>query len=294
MVQAPQDPFAQHVLFLLGALFKLQPKLSHCELVVVDCKHLPPAVQYDNEQFKVDRRWLIHDEIHKQGYCDDVPSRRNADLNLFTCDHVVRRVWDHLLGAAIAQGGMELDKERLNDYAQVKIQQVPRDIRYMTNQAKNEMVVSWISMESHLNSAKAMRVTLHSDGCTAIINMAQEMYRKSSQGKSTTQIMNHQLTECIDKRCQCPVKFSTVGSGQVRFTGRSPYGKYTAMISRNKENAIYGISPAAILTKDLPVEQTNPAGPGVNSNQISQLFTKRPEKGWSKYIPEFRFRSLED
>jgi hypothetical protein len=268
----------------ISALLKIDPLLSDIELVVVDSGHLAPSIQYDNKQFKIDRRWLTYNGIHQLDPCNSPTPDNNTDANLFTCDHAARLVWDSLLAAATTQGKLELNIPRLRNRAHAIIQQMPRNICYTANEANNEIIVSWKSMEAHMYSTKPMRVTLHWQGCPANIVWADEKIYHT--GKSSSHLEQQGLTEIV-KKCNCAVKISSVGSGSVSFTGQSAYLRYTAMVSRNEENAIYGIPPAAILIKDLPVEKSTPAEPViVNANQISQLFTPPTPKDWSKYLTQ--------
>jgi hypothetical protein len=126
-------------------------------------------------------------DIRRTAQGEKTSPEQNAEPNLFTCDHVVRLIWNQLLRAAVVHGrGLDLDRHRLHDYANIKIQQMPRNIRYTTTEKSGELVVSFTSMEPHANTTKPMRVTLHSPHCGAKIEWANGMYHSKSQGKSST------------------------------------------------------------------------------------------------------------
>jgi hypothetical protein len=56
------------------------------------------------------------------------------------------------------------------------------------------------------------------------------------------------------------------------------------MVSRDEDNAIYGIPPITTRLVDVPAEKITPAEPViVNTKQISELFTK-PQENWSTYL----------
>jgi hypothetical protein len=176
-----------HVVRLIGALLKMEPVLADSKLVVIDSGYLAPAVQYNNKQFKIDRRWLTYDGIHEIDPCDSPTFDKNADPTLFRCDHAVRLAWDSLLDSATTHVKLAVNIPRLRSLAHVKIQQMPRNIRCMTNEAKDELIVSWTSMEPQLDSTKPLKVTAHWIGCTVNVNCHDGTYDRMTQGKSVTQ-----------------------------------------------------------------------------------------------------------
>jgi hypothetical protein len=184
------------MIFLLNALLNIEPRLSDCNLVVVDSHKQAPWIQYDNRQFKIDQHWLTYDDNHpkhEHSYCDELASDKNGNSDLFTCDHVVRMAWAYLIGTARHVGNIDIDTSRLREHTHVIVQQMPRQIRYTTNHAQDELVVSWTTRENHMNCAKFMRVTLHSEGYMSERDWTKELYHEKLTGNTFTSTIEQSI-----------------------------------------------------------------------------------------------------
>jgi hypothetical protein len=145
-----------------------EPSLRKLELILVDSGNLNIVANYHDGRLRIGQKWFTYEGAHDFGYCEHQAEGATELKKIFSCDHAVLWLWDHILKLLKDEKSVNLDPSRqtfLTSAARAKLQLMLRRITFYTNEAKNELYIRWISMEPPKNANKFVLVTLHSPMC---------------------------------------------------------------------------------------------------------------------------------
>lgn len=250
--------FANNVSHALRALLALEKSTTAIKMVPVDAKDLGMVVKYREGVLKVDDSWFVCESTGKSTYEDT--AQQEDDIVLFLWSEIIIELQSEQ--AANVNMRCERDMKRM---ARLKLQQIPRYIRAMTNNARSELIVLWTSIEPIKNTDESIRITLHSADCKAETTWPEVLlYSKPPADPK--------------KECSCLTQVCTVGKGIVTFKKVTSFGKYFPMISRDENHAIYGalkapLSPANVeIVPERTYKRNESKSPHLNINvRISDI-----------------------
>jgi hypothetical protein len=165
----------------LDALFKDK------QIVPVEAGKLGIVISHHGGEFKIDQRWFTYEGAHESSYCEHSAESTATLQQTFVCDHIILFLWDNMISMLQKQSKDQLGlhpKGNLKSIGRAKLQQLPRAVKTMANGKRDELLVSWTSMEPMMNTRKPLRVTLHSPTCKSWSFYLSALVYKSTEGMS--------------------------------------------------------------------------------------------------------------
>lgn len=273
-VKLESGSFGEHIMRALRSLCTLSPEFSDKKIIPVQGQKLGISIGYNDEEFKIHDSLFTFEGAHQTAFCEDTAKTPDAHHQVFTCDHIVLLLWDHMIDIIQSQGSIELSPGQtsmLRSMARSKLQQMPRGILVGTDPYTRLLHVSWTSMEPLKNIDKDLRITLHTENCEAVTSWADELVHNVSY---------EEMCSCLSKNC-------SLGSGYVIFSlGLPTTARYFPMVSRAENNAFYGSIAGSVSIDDVSIFSPQKEGKAAeipSINDISKVCSNPPPSPWGMH-----------
>ena len=164
IVEIPPTRFATHMNWMLKAILKASPATEHMELMFVDGHFLDVDVGLFGDEWKIHDKWLTWQGTHADSFCGTT----SDEPETFTCDHAVLRVWDMMMTQLMASkkhSKIASQEGKLREMGRFRLPQMPRSVDCLQTGKRGQLQVTWISIDSHQNKDKPVKVFLHQHGC---------------------------------------------------------------------------------------------------------------------------------
>ncbi|KAH7075389.1 hypothetical protein BKA63DRAFT_511401 [Paraphoma chrysanthemicola] len=235
-ITTPDQPFAKHVDRMLRCLLSSSQATKDMQIVFVDGATLQIDTGFFETTWRIHNRWLTYAGAHQRDvFCEGLDSDHQHP---FVCDHVVLHLWDIMLSQLKNRDNYPEIAEKdpwLKSMALARLSQTPRSAECVTTDRRNELRVSWQSVDSHQNKDKTVNIILHVEGCT-------DTSEVHHQPREVLQYLSDQ-----ERKCPCPSQLSpVVNSNGVVFTNLLATKAYFPSISRDIAGAFVALPPESV------------------------------------------------
>ncbi|KAH7090748.1 hypothetical protein FB567DRAFT_546909 [Paraphoma chrysanthemicola] len=238
-ITIPDQTFANHVDRMLRCLLSSSEVTKDMEIVFVDGATLQIDAGFFETTWRIHNRWLTYEGAHQRNVFCEGP---NSDhQHPFVCDHVVLQLWDIMLSQLKARDNYPEIAETdawLKSIALARLSQTPRSVECVTTDRRNELHVSWQSVDSHQNKDKTVNIILHVEGCmdnSEFHHQPRGVLQYSSDQGMSTRNRNAQL-----------INSPAVNSNGIVFTNLLATKAYFPSISRDMEGSFVALTPESV------------------------------------------------
>ncbi|KAF4630320.1 hypothetical protein G7Y89_g7816 [Cudoniella acicularis] len=246
VTEVKPSPYSEGMQRALAAALTLDPITRDLKVVFKSGDKAELDLLIDDKTFLINEKWADFKKMHLRTPC--WLSRGNIQSNHFSCDHVIEELFDLILleierkseGSSVALGEMS-GRVREN------LRQMPRMISTKKGDLPGDLIVSWISPESHmaylLHAVELKyRVTLHRER-TCSDRKSDLLAPIEGDLEEAGCLLRSNLPE-IGLQCQCPSRIVSLKDSQVLFSELDQDEEFFPMISRTCSGAFFGMPPA--------------------------------------------------
>ncbi|KAJ5819495.1 hypothetical protein N7474_005086 [Penicillium riverlandense] len=232
----PQTQFAQEIDRALRGIFLAEPLTETVRLVYVSSDNEKTSIAFakDRNILYIHEKWLDRKRAHSSSGCTAAMNFPLSHSETFFCDHLVEEIYQRAL--ALIQPSLEpMSPHSEEDLpynifrtCREKLSEMPRGIR-MVPSGNMLFHVFWSDGFSRafaetFGACVEYIVILHYTSC--YLESDRLLFRQD------------------EPRCDCPRKHVSEGDNEVFFQVSDEQPRFP-MVARNKENALFGLSPPA-------------------------------------------------
>ncbi|KAH7377556.1 hypothetical protein BKA64DRAFT_254172 [Cadophora sp. MPI-SDFR-AT-0126] len=265
--QSPPTAYSLGVERALKAALAMDSRTKELNLIFKSGIKTDLDLLLDGRDLQINDKWLDFENGHRRAPCwlSRQAGRECFDADHFSCDHIVRDLYELVLGELKRHGNVGSEKlsesnRSLHQRLCESFRQMPIMVESKAGTVSETIAVSWTDLDGDVLARlygldPKFRVTLHREStCSSKRNdlILSEEVENEVGGRPNSPINDDY---CI---CGCPTKVVSRKDSRVTFCGLNLDEAYFPMVSRNEFQAFFGLAPKSLKPERVQVAVGQP------------------------------------